>query len=267
MTYGEDGKYDAAYTYGLERIEVEDIDETRPESQDPLYYLYDGLGSVTYMVKPDGNMRDHYRYDEYGKPAPGNSKLSEDGRINLNNTFGYTGEMWDEESNLLYLRARYYEPETGRFLSRDSYEGELENPLSKHLYAYVRNPVNHIDPTGHWGANIHHDKTLELAKEVGFNDDEAEIIAKYDQGIDTSAHGLTTGMTGIAGQSWHENTITINKWDDYNYNNLNYTQDDKWNLNWDIYDKVYGRIYSTPNADQALRYFCHMCYFVVKKIL
>ncbi|MHB9095189.1 MAG: hypothetical protein ACYC21_10980 [Eubacteriales bacterium] len=36
MTYGEDGKYDAAYTYGLERIEVEDIDETRPESQDPL---------------------------------------------------------------------------------------------------------------------------------------------------------------------------------------------------------------------------------------
>lgn len=33
-----------------------------------------------------------------------NSKLSEYGRINLNNTFGYTGEMWDEETNLLYLR-------------------------------------------------------------------------------------------------------------------------------------------------------------------
>ncbi|MHB9095751.1 MAG: glycoside hydrolase family protein, partial [Eubacteriales bacterium] len=149
MTYGEDGKYDAAYTYGLERIEVEDIDDTRPESQDPLYYLYDGLGNVTYMVKPDGNVRDHYRYDEYGKPAPGNSKLSEDGRINLNNTFGYTGEQYDEESNLLYLRARYYEPETGRFLSRDTYEGELENPLSRHMYAYVgNNSVNYVDPTG-----------------------------------------------------------------------------------------------------------------------
>jgi RHS repeat-associated protein len=58
--------------------------------------------------------------------------------------------MWDEESNLLYLRARYYEPATGRFLSRDSYEGELENPLSKNLYAYVEgNPVNRVDPTGH----------------------------------------------------------------------------------------------------------------------
>ncbi len=143
MTYGEDGKFNAAYTYGLERIEVEALDDTRPESQDPLYYLYDGLGSVTFMVKPDGNKRDHYRYDEYGKPAPGNSKLSEDGMNVLHNTFGYTGEIWDQESELLYLRARYYEPETGRFLSRDSYEGNLQNPLSRHLYAYVgNNPVN-----------------------------------------------------------------------------------------------------------------------------
>jgi RHS repeat-associated protein len=57
--------------------------------------------------------------------------------------------MWDEETDLLYLRARYYEPETGRFLSRDTYEGELGNPLSRHLYAYVQNnPVNRIDPSG-----------------------------------------------------------------------------------------------------------------------
>ncbi|WP_083436782.1 RHS repeat-associated core domain-containing protein [Thermincola ferriacetica] len=40
---------------------------------------------------------------------------------------------------MLYLRARYYEPETGRFLSRDSYWGSLGSPLSKNLYAYVQN--------------------------------------------------------------------------------------------------------------------------------
>jgi len=165
MTYNEEGQFDAAYTYGLERIEVEALDDTRPESQDPLYYLYDGLGSVTFMVKPDGNKRDHYRYDEFGKPAPGNSKLSEDGKKVLHNTFGYTGEMWDQESELLYLRARYYEPETGRFLSRDSYEGEIDNPLSRHLYTYVENnPVNYADPTGHgklidnyWAINSNHE--------------------------------------------------------------------------------------------------------------
>ncbi|MDA8235707.1 MAG: DNRLRE domain-containing protein [Clostridia bacterium] len=149
MTYGEDGKFNAAYTYGLERINVEAVDETRPEAQDPLYYLYDGLGSVTFMVKPDGNKRDHYRYDEFGKPAPGNSKLSEDGRNVLHNTFGYTGEMWDEESDLLYLRARYYEPETGRFFSRDSFEGLLGNPITKHKYLYAENnPIIKTDPTG-----------------------------------------------------------------------------------------------------------------------
>lgn len=162
MTYGEDEMYNAAYTYGLERIEVEAIDKTRPEAQDPLYYLNDSLGSITFMVKPDGNIRDHYRYDEFGTPEPG-AKLSEDGRNVLHSSFGYTGELWDEESNLLYLRARYYEPGSGKFLSRDSYEGELENPLSKHLYLYVENnPVNFTDPSGHqryvhygsWGKDV-----------------------------------------------------------------------------------------------------------------
>ena len=62
--------------------------------------------------------------------------------------------MWDQESELLYLRARYYEPETGRFLSRDSYEGNLQNPLSRHLYAYVgNNPVNYVDPSGNWASD------------------------------------------------------------------------------------------------------------------
>jgi len=149
MTYDEDGNFDAAYTYGLERIEIEALDDTRPESQDPLYYLYDGLGSVTFMVKSDGNKRDHYRYDEYGNPAPGNSKLSEDGRNVNHNAFGYTGELWDEEDDLLYLRSRYYAPKLGRFMTRDVFHGYMANPLSMHKYAYVENsPVNYVDPLG-----------------------------------------------------------------------------------------------------------------------
>lgn len=108
-------------------------------------------------------MRDHYRYNEYGKPAPGNTKLSEDGRINLNNAFGYTGEMWDEETNLLYLRARYYEPETGRFLSRDTYEGSLRNPLTKNKYIYVQNsPVNLVDHSGKWAKEVHRGLTEDI---------------------------------------------------------------------------------------------------------
>lgn len=148
MTYDGQDNYKAAYAYGLERIEVQAVDSTRPEAQDPLYYLYDGLGSVAQLVRPNGEVRDHYRYDEFGVPAPG-AKLSEDGRNVNHNAFGYTGELWDEEDDLLYLRSRYYQPETGRFLGRDIYSGILNNPLSMHKYAYVENnPVNYIDPFG-----------------------------------------------------------------------------------------------------------------------
>jgi RHS repeat-associated protein len=127
MTYDDRDNYKAAYAYGLERFEVLALDNTRPESQDPLYYLYDGLGSVAQLTRPNGEVRDHYRYDEYGVPAPG-AKLSEDGRNVNHNAFGYTGELWDEEDDLLYLRSRYYKPETGGFTARDNFLGYVCEP-------------------------------------------------------------------------------------------------------------------------------------------
>ncbi|PKM47294.1 MAG: hypothetical protein CVV03_04010 [Firmicutes bacterium HGW-Firmicutes-8] len=53
MTYDEKDNYKAAYAYGLERFEVQALDNTRPESQDPLYYLHDGLGSVSQLTRPN----------------------------------------------------------------------------------------------------------------------------------------------------------------------------------------------------------------------
>ncbi|HWO53834.1 MAG TPA: RHS repeat-associated core domain-containing protein, partial [Paenibacillus cookii] len=49
-------------------------------------------------------------------------------------------------------RARYYQPEIGRFISEDTYKGTLGNPLSQNLYAYVaNNPLIYVDPSGHAG--------------------------------------------------------------------------------------------------------------------
>ena len=62
----------------------------------------------------------------------------------------YAGEYYDEESGLYYLRARYYDPSIGRFISMDSYEGDITNPLSLNLYTYVENdPLSYVDPSGH----------------------------------------------------------------------------------------------------------------------
>ncbi|MDD3894011.1 MAG: RHS repeat-associated core domain-containing protein, partial [Syntrophomonadaceae bacterium] len=68
----------------------------------------------------------------------------------IENEFKYAGQIYDSETGLYYLRARYYDPTTGRFISKDSNEGSIVNPLSLNLYTYCENdPLGNIDPTGH----------------------------------------------------------------------------------------------------------------------
>jgi len=61
----------------------------------------------------------------------------------------YRGEQYDSDLALYYLRARYYNPATGRFLSRDPEDGKATDPASLHKYLYAGgDPVNGIDPMG-----------------------------------------------------------------------------------------------------------------------
>jgi RHS repeat-associated protein len=63
--------------------------------------------------------------------------------------FGFTGQQQDGESGLVYLRARFYDPTTGRFLSKDPVRGSLRRPASQHGYAYAsHNPLRYRDPRG-----------------------------------------------------------------------------------------------------------------------
>ncbi|WP_228025815.1 RHS repeat-associated core domain-containing protein [Streptococcus ruminantium] len=56
-------------------------------------------------------------------------------------------------TGLDYLRARYYDSQTGTFLTADSYQGSRTDPLSHNLYTYVQNnPANYTDPSGHYGS-------------------------------------------------------------------------------------------------------------------
>lgn len=61
----------------------------------------------------------------------------------------YRGEQFDPDLGLYYLRARYYNPLTGRFMNRDPEDGLLTDPKSLHRYVYAGgDPVNLADPTG-----------------------------------------------------------------------------------------------------------------------
>ena len=96
------------------------------------------------------NVKDKYSFDKFGNDQAGGKQSANASKV-LNKYFGYAGEMWDSEAGLQYLRARYYDPEIGRFLTRDSITGVIENPLSQNRYTYAwNNPVNYTDPSGHW---------------------------------------------------------------------------------------------------------------------
>jgi RHS repeat-associated protein len=67
------------------------------------------------------------------------------------NPYRYAGYSYDEETGLYYLMSRYYDPEVGRFLTRDTSHGFADDPQSLNLYAYTKNnPVKFTDPDGHW---------------------------------------------------------------------------------------------------------------------
>ncbi|MCG8350466.1 MAG: RHS repeat-associated core domain-containing protein, partial [Chloroflexales bacterium] len=71
------------------------------------------------------------------------------GGNDLLGTFGFTGELQDGTSDLLYLRARWYDPGQSTFTSRDPFAGFPETPYSLHPYQYgYSNPVLWTDPTG-----------------------------------------------------------------------------------------------------------------------
>lgn len=68
---------------------------------------------------------------------------------NTSNPYLYRGEQYDPELSAYYLRARYYQPRIGRFLTTDPIEGFVIEPITLHRYVYGNaNPVNLIDPSG-----------------------------------------------------------------------------------------------------------------------
>ena len=114
-------------------------------------------GDVTALADNEGNVGRSYDYDPFGTQI-GHSSDDE-------NPYRYSGEYYDVENGYTYLRARYYDPSIGRFISEDpALDGD-------NWYAYCGNdPVNYEDPTGMWNTKTHKKlakkASKKLAKEV-----------------------------------------------------------------------------------------------------
>ena len=122
-----------AYVYGPDGLPIEQVNGSTV-----LFYHHDQLGSTRALTNSAGTVVATYSYDPYGNPTGTTG--------NITNPFRFAGEYKDAESGLIYLRARYYDPTTGQFLTRDPLE-----PITGTPYAYVsNNPLNYTDPTGLW---------------------------------------------------------------------------------------------------------------------
>jgi RHS repeat-associated protein len=121
-------EYDAAgnakdsYVYGLDLL-------GRVSGMQPEFYHSDGLGSTRLLTNGTGQVSNTYTYDASGNliARVGSS----------NNPYLFAGQQRDSETGLDYLRARYYDPILGRFVSADAYEGTLNDPMSLHDYQYA----------------------------------------------------------------------------------------------------------------------------------
>ena len=105
------------------------------------YYHTDGMGSVRGLSDSSGVMAGQYSYDAYGLLLDSNGASA--------NPYRYRGEQYDSDLESYYLRARYYQPGTGRFLTTDPFEGVPTKPMTQHRYLYGNNdPLNVLDPSG-----------------------------------------------------------------------------------------------------------------------
>lgn len=109
------------------------------------YYTYNMLKEITGLTNAEGTVVASYSYDAWG------NILSQSGSMAEINPVRYKGYRYDDETQLYYLIARYYQPSEGVFLAVDPEGGDTDDPKTQNGYAYASsNPIMFTDPNGHY---------------------------------------------------------------------------------------------------------------------
>lgn len=132
-----DGTITTHYVYGLGLIS-----RILPNGT-AYYYHYDSRGSTVALTDAGENITDVYAYDPFGRLANSSGSTA--------NPFRYVGRygVMEEGNGLQYIRARYYIPELGRFITKDPLTGKDGDSQSLNRYQYANgNPIIFVDPSG-----------------------------------------------------------------------------------------------------------------------
>lgn len=132
-----DRRYYVHTPAGVLLYSIEAADSSR------VFYHFDELGNTLFLTDDAGSITDRYAYAPFGQPAG-----TEGSHATLFRWGGAYGTMYDAETGLYYLRARYYDPAHRRFVSRDPLHRSL-HPNEINPYGYARNnPLLYTDPFG-----------------------------------------------------------------------------------------------------------------------
>ncbi|HYU47895.1 MAG TPA: RHS repeat-associated core domain-containing protein [Terriglobales bacterium] len=139
------GSVTRTYAYGRQRISENQLVGS---TWTPTFYGYDGHGNARFLTNTAGAITDSYTFDAFGMPITMTGTTP--------NNFLYSGEQFDSSTGLYYLRARYFNAATGRFMTMDPWHQKSCcgscSPSRSNPYAYADDdPVNRIDPTGRDG--------------------------------------------------------------------------------------------------------------------
>lgn len=199
------GNITAYYVYGLGLIS-----KVMPTGT-AYYYHYDSRGSTVAITDSSQTLTDAYAYDPFGKVANSTGSTS--------NPFKYVGRygLMDEGNGLTYIRARYYMPELGRFITMDPLTGKDGDSQSLNRYIYaMNNPVRLVDVSGfsskeivapssgnsgcahrwlYW--NLVGCSAYEIERRNIRMDAATEILTAFQNAGNTSIAFLTGNMTGF----------------------------------------------------------------------
>lgn len=149
---------------------------------DIVYHHTDHLSGSNVETDANGNVIELLDYYPYGSV-----RLNEKSGT-YENDYKFTGKELDEDTDLYYYGARYYDSAIGRFISIDPWSGDLSNPQTLNKYSYVtNNPLKYVDPSGEYAKDVHYDLTFFLGQAAGLSYDQAAGVALWNQYVDENS--------------------------------------------------------------------------------